>query len=67
MATRVKNMSGTELEVPLPAGGSAIVPPNHSHEFDDDHARSLLKQSDVWTKYAADAPKKPSKQDEDGA
>jgi hypothetical protein len=52
MATqRIKNISNTDREVPTPDGGYVIVPQGHSHEFDSEHAKSLLEQSDVWEKY----------------
>ena len=44
----LRNISGTDREVPLPSGGYVIVPARASHEFEADHARSLREQPDVW-------------------
>lgn len=52
MATiRVKNVSGKDREVPLPNGKRVTVPSGHSEEFETEHAKSLLEQTDNWTKY----------------
>lgn len=55
MATiKVRNVSGTELLVPLPGGGDVTVPANHQHEFDAEHARALLDQPDNWQRVKTD-------------
>lgn len=56
MATiRLKNVSGNDREVPTPDGRVVTVAANHSEEFETDHARDLLRQSDVWAKYESKA------------
>lgn len=58
MATiKVRNISGEDREVPTPDGRVVLVPANHQAEFDTDHARALVNQSDVWER-VKDAPKK---------
>ena len=59
-SVKVRNISGVDLVVPTPDGGRVVVEANHQAEFDADHAKSLLAQSDVWEKVA------PSKSDKDG-
>ena len=58
--TKIRNVSGRDLQVPLPRGGYAVVPANHQHEFEAEHARSLLAQQDVWAKVES-----PAKKDKD--
>ena len=49
MATvKLRNISGTDREVPTPDGGYVVVQANHSHEFDAEHGRGLREQADVW-------------------
>lgn len=58
MATmRVKNVSGSDREVPTPDGRVVTVAAGHSEEFDTDHARAMLQQPDVWAKYESRADK----------
>lgn len=58
MATvKVRNISGDDRAVPTPDGRVVEVPANHQAEFETEHARSLLEQSDVWER-VKDAPKK---------
>lgn len=60
MATvKVRNISGRDLVVPLPNGGYAVVKANYQHEFDAEHAKSLVQQTDVWERVA------PAKTDKD--
>ena len=56
MATqKIRNISGVDLVVPLPDGGRVVVEANHQGEFEADHAKSLLQQSEIWEK--VDKPK----------
>jgi len=54
---KVRNISGSDRDVPTPDGQVVTVVANHQAEFDTDHAKGLLSQSDVWEK-VSDAPKK---------
>ena len=60
MATqKIRNISGEDRSVPTPDGRVVEVPANHQAEFEADHAKSLLTQSDVWEKVT------PGKKDEE--
>ena len=51
MATqKIRNISGQDRAVPTPDGRVVEVPKGHQAEFDTEHARSLLQQSDVWSR-----------------
>lgn len=53
---RIRNISGKDRSVPTPDGRVVDVPANHQAEFETEHARSLLAQSDVWER-VKDAPR----------
>lgn len=55
------------VQVPLPPDNVAdvTVERGHTHEFEDKHARSLLKQSDNWVEVAERSTKaKTTKRDD---
>lgn len=54
--TKLRNVSGRNLQVVLPNGGYVVVEANHQHEFDAEHAKRLAQQSDVWQR--VESPKK---------
>lgn len=61
---RVKNVSGDDREIRNPDGTLTVVAAGHSEEFDDDTAKGLLAQKDVWAKYEPRADKPAAKDKE---
>lgn len=55
--TKIRNISGNDLVVPTDDGDFIEVPANHQGEFDADHAKALLQQTDVWERVKSDPPK----------
>lgn len=58
---KLKLIAPDARDVPLPNGRWATVEPNGELETDDDHAKALAKQSEVWETVAEKVAAKKDK------